>query len=378
MKLVAIKDWCNNNVSAIAWQRITAKALPFFREQGFTYNDIESPIDDFLIDANLISIIIEITQQYYNVTIPFSEDLSAINKASDQKKIENNTDTAPVQEPIKIIPPTLSMSQIDVDERNKSKTVSVELAQMTQSIMYASQIQKALLPNDAKILAHVAEYFCIYQPKNVVSGDFYWFLKQENKLFFAAVDCTGHGVPGGFMSMMANTLLNNIVADSNVYSPALILDFLHEGIKNELHQVETGNTDGMDVCLICVEPQANDFKVTFCGAKRPLIIFKDNEIVELKGTRRSIGGVQMPKQAAFQNQVIMLKKNDALYLTSDGFIDTPNENRDKFGLPRLQKMIYKYANASMESQKRFFSEALELFRQDSPQRDDILMMGIRL
>ncbi len=101
-------------------------------------------------------------------------------------------------------------------------------------------------------------------------------------------------------------------------------------------------------------------------------------MIQLKGARRSIGGIQTLKQAAFENQIIMLKKNDALYLTSDGFVDTPNEKRDKFGLPRLQKMIYKYANASMENQKRFFSEALELFRQDSPQRDDILMMGIRL
>lgn len=383
MKLIVIKEWCNDNISAIAWQRITTKALPFFRDEGFTYKDIESPTDDFLIDTNLISIIVEITQQYYNIIIPFSQDLSIINKLPEPKKIDIsskdiNIDSAQIKEPIKVVTPTLSMSQIDIDERNKSKTVSAELAQMTQSIIYASQIQKALLPNDAKILQYVAEYFCIYQPKDVVSGDFYWFLKQENKLFFAAVDCTGHGVPGGFMSMMGSTLLNNIVGDSNVYSPALILDLMHEGIKKELNQLETGNSDGMDACLICIEPQENEFKITFCGAKRPLIIFKDNEMIELKGTRRSIGGVQMPILPNFENQIIMLKKNDALYLTSDGFIDTPNENRDKFGLARLQKMIYKYANTSMESQKRFLSEALELFRQDSPQRDDILMVGIRL
>lgn len=379
MKLITVKKWCNDNISAIAWQRITTKALPFFREKGFTYKDIESPTDDFLIDVNFGNIIAEITQQYYNIIIPFSENFSEINPPADLKKADiSSIETAQIQEPIKIIAPTLSMLQIDIDERNKSKTVSAELAQMTQSIIYASQIQKALLPNDAKILPHVAEYFCIYQPKDVVSGDFYWFWKEENKLFFAVVDCTGHGVPGGFMTMMASTLLNNIVGDTKVHSPALILDLLHEGIKNELHQVETGNTDGMDVCLICIESQEDEFKVTFCGAKRPLIIFKDNEMIQLKGTRRSIGGVQTLKQATFENQIIMLKKNDALYLISDGFIDTPNEKRDKFGLPRLQKMIYKYANASMGNQKRFFTEALELFRQESAQRDDILMIGIRL
>ncbi len=379
MKLITIKKWCNDNISAIAWQRITTKALPFFREKGFTYKDIESPTDDFVIDTDFGNIIAEIIQQYYNITIPFSEDFTSINQlVNPQKTDTSSAEPAEIKEPIKVIAPTLSMSQIDIDERNKSKTVSAELAQMTHSIMYASQIQKALLPNDAKILSHVSEYFCIYQPKDVVSGDFYWFLKEENKLFFAAVDCTGHGVPGGFMTMMASTLLNNIVGDTKVHSPALILELLHEGIKNELHQVETGNTDGMDVCLICIEPQENEFKVTFCGAKRPLIIFKDNEMIQLKGTRRSIGGVQTLKQAVFEDQIITLKKNDALYLTSDGFVDTPNEKRDKFGLPRLQKMIYKYANASMETQKRFFTEALELFRQDSAQRDDILMMGIRL
>ena len=265
MKLIAVKTWCNDNISAIAWQRITTKALPFFREKGFTYKDIESPTDDFLIDTDFGNIIAEIAQQYYNVSIPFSESFTTLNQleTSQENDITINIATpTPIKEVAKV-EPALSMLQIDIDERNKSKTVSAELAQMTQSIMYASQIQKALLPNDAKILQHVAEYFCIYQPKDVVSGDFYWFFKEGNKLFFAAVDCTGHGVPGGFMSMMASTLLNNIVGESNVYSPALILDFLHEGIKNELHQIETGNTDGMDVCLICIEPQENEFKLTF-------------------------------------------------------------------------------------------------------------------
>ncbi len=385
MKLTEVKNWCNDNISAIAWQRITIKALPFFRDKGFTYKDLESPDDDFLVDANIGSIIAEIVEEYYSTVIPFSEDFSSINGLQNSPKSDtksdtksDNLETLPDKDAAKTVPSALSMSQIDIDERNKSKRVSSELAQMTQSITYASQIQKALLPNDAKILQHVAEYFCIYQPKDVVSGDFYWFLKENDKLFFAAVDCTGHGVPGGFMSMMANTLLNNIVSEAKTYSPAFILEALHEGIKNELNQAETGNTDGMDICLVCIEQDKQDFKITFCGAKRPLIIFKDNEMIQLKGTRRNIGGVQVEKLATFENQEIILKKNDALYLTSDGFVDTPNGSREKFGLPRLQKLIYKYANASMESQKRFFSEALELFRQDSPLRDDVLMMGIRL
>ena len=273
----------------------------------------------------------------------------------------------------------------------KNKELMEVNDQVGQSIQYASTIQRALLPSSVEILKHATDYFNIYLPKNVVSGDFYWYAKVDNQLFFAAVDCTGHGVPGAFMSMIGNTLLNEIVKEARVFSPERILTLLHEGVVKDLRQTETGNTDGMDVCLVRIDVDSNEiadtqnqqnntFQLTFAGAKRPLYIYQNNQITELKGDRMHVGGTQLSHQtiSAYNNQVITVQKGDCIYLSSDGFVDSPSPKREKFSNERLKTLLLTYAKEPMHLQKKFLLDELFSFQKNTLQRDDVLLMGIRI
>ncbi len=251
--------------------------------------------------------------------------------------------------------------------------------QMKQSIQYASKIQKALLPTEEVIKKHVQDCFILYIPRDVVSGDFYWFSQIEGKLFFAAVDCTGHGVPGAFMSMIGHTILSEIVNENRIFDPARILEMLHEGIVKALKQHESGNTDGMDVCLCRVEPQSDGqhFDLTFAGAKRQLYIFQNKEISEIKGDRFTVGGTQLVQEVNFENHHLQLTKGDCIYLSTDGFIDTPNPDREKFGSEKFKTRLLTYAKENMFLQKKFMHEELKFHKRGAVQRDDITLMGIR-
>lgn len=273
----------------------------------------------------------------------------------------------------------------------KNKELTEVNDQVGQSIQYASTIQRALLPSSIEILKHTTDYFNIYLPKNIVSGDFYWYAKVDNQLFFAAVDCTGHGVPGAFMSMIGNTLLNEIVKEARVFSPERILTLLHEGVVKDLRQSETGNTDGMDVCLIKIDVDSNEiadienqqnqtFQLTFAGAKRPLYIYQNNQIIELKGDRMHVGGTQLSHQTSsyYHNQVITVQKGDCVYLSSDGLVDSPNPKREKFSNDRLKTLLLTYAKEPMHLQKKFLLDELFSFQKNTLQRDDVLLMGIRI
>ncbi len=273
----------------------------------------------------------------------------------------------------------------------KNKELMEVNDQVGQSIQYASTIQRALLPSSVEILKHATDYFNIYLPKNVVSGDFYWYAKVDNQLFFAAVDCTGHGVPGAFMRMIGNTLLNEIVKEARVFSPERILTLLHEGVVKDLRQTETGNTDGMDVCLVRIDVDSNDiadtenqqnktFQLTFAGAKRPLYIYQNNQITEIRGDRMHVGGTQLSHQteSSYHNQVITVQKGDCIYLSSDGLVDSPNPKREKFSNDRLKTLLLTYAKEPMHLQKKFLLDELFSFQKSTPQRDDVLLMGIRI
>ncbi|NJK83571.1 MAG: SpoIIE family protein phosphatase, partial [Saprospiraceae bacterium] len=173
---------------------------------------------------------------------------------------------------------------------------------------------------------------------------------------FAAVDCTGHGVPGAFMSMIGHTILSEIVNENRIFDPARILEMLHEGIVKALKQHESGNTDGMDVCLCHVAPQDDGqrFALTFAGAKRSLYIFQNREISEIKGDRFTVGGTQLVQEVNFENHHLQLSKGDCIYLSTDGFIDTPNPDREKFGSEKIQ-------NPSAHLCQRKYAPAKEIY-----------------
>ncbi len=268
----------------------------------------------------------------------------------------------------------------------KSKQLQQQNDNILSSIRYAQTIQSAILPSESHLNSFF-KTFVIYRPKDIVSGDFYWFSYypafEENgkdKYFFAAVDCTGHGVPGAFMSLIGHRLLNEIVNEKHIDDPATILEFLGMGIQISLNQLESGNDDGMDVCLCLLENESeNAFRITFAGAKRPLFYFQHstNQIHTIKGDSKGIGG-KYYEEMSFMNKILILEKNDVLYLTTDGIIDQNNAERRRYGTNRLVEKFISIGNLPLEKQKIEIENDLNSFQGKEHQRDDITILGIKI
>ncbi len=251
---------------------------------------------------------------------------------------------------------------------------------ITSSIRYAESIQKAIFPAKKEIDTYFDDSFIIFLPKDIVSGDFYWATKINGHTFIAVIDCTGHGVPGAFMSMIGNTLLNEVVLQKEIYQPSLILELLHKGIQKALRQTTTNNSDGMDMVIVRIDEEKNGLiDIQTAAAKRSLWYSKNESLLSCKGDRRSIGGVQRGGKRTFTNHEIQLKKGDILYLFSDGFADQSDKNLNKFGSRKLIKLLESLINIEpMESQKQMLLESLNNHKENIEQRDDITLIGVRL
>ncbi|OJJ17148.1 hypothetical protein BKI52_31035 [marine bacterium AO1-C] len=265
-------------------------------------------------------------------------------------------------------------------------------SQIKQSISAGLLIQRAVLPSVNRLQSSLSEYFVLYRPKDVVSGDFYWLSKIERKdqppkLLLASVDCTGHGIPGAFMSMIGNILLDRIVEVEQITDPAMILNRLTTLIVEVLNQRENENTDGMDIALVAIEEenpvQDNEpIKVTFAGARRPLFFIKkpmgpQARVEEIKGQRGWIGGVPS-EPTVFENQEVWLTPGDIIYLTSDGFADQNDRRRRNFRKSRLMSILEQNAELSLLKQQRALEHMLEQHMEGTHQRDDILIWGVRV
>lgn len=270
-------------------------------------------------------------------------------------------------------------------ERQNAK-IELQNKNIKSSINYARTIQRAILPSIAELTKYF-DPFVIYLPKDIVSGDFYWMSNLVdcngiNKVFVAAVDCTGHGVPGAFMSMIGSRLLNEIVNEKKIGSPEDILDHLNEAVKLALKQQHSENNDGMDICLCMIEPvDENNRKVTFSGAKRPLFCYSkdDRKLSSYQAVRKSIGGVRSVRnKSEFANTEITLKKGDVIYLSTDGFIDQNLPNRTRIGTPRLEEMIRTVADKKMSEQKEYIISKFDELCCGQEQRDDITILGLEL
>lgn len=258
---------------------------------------------------------------------------------------------------------------------------------ITASIRYAMTIQQAMLP-EKESLDRFFESFIIYKPKDIVSGDFYWFSGFSNEQkgskmqFIAVVDCTGHGVPGAFMSMIGNRLLSEIVKEKRIEDPKEILEMLNKEIRLALRQDQTDNNDGMDL-LLCrfINKNADTVNLTFSGAKRTLYVVKyaTGELIGLKGERKSIGGIGEKKEnLKFTDQELVLNRGDKIYLLTDGLIDQNGPDRKRFGSKKVEDMLVAMKEKSMDQQKDIFDESLAGFMKDEDQRDDITIIGLKI
>ncbi len=267
--------------------------------------------------------------------------------------------------------------------KSNSERIEKKNKLLMDSIRYARQIQGAILPTPELIGNFFPNYFLIYRPLHVVSGDFYWMLRKKDRVYVAVADCTGHGVPGAFMSMIGHTLLNKILNQDNIYEPAAILEVLHIEIKEALHQDENQNTgDGMDIALFSMEyfeKKPKERLITYSGGKIPLFYTENGDLKIAKATKRSIGGgTSKQEQRPFETHVITLEQGDYLYLATDGFADQNNVKREKFGKRKLFNTLSSLSIHSMEYQQVQLEEILDEHQKGSIQRDDITLLALEL
>ncbi len=264
----------------------------------------------------------------------------------------------------------------------KNNQIQEKNEQILSSIRYGERIQNAILPLAEKIRSSIPEHFIFFKPRDIVSGDFYWFNQLDGKTVLVVVDCTGHGVPGAFMSMIGNIVLNEIIIEQQITNPKKILERLHEEVRTALKQEqEEGVTqDGMDVCLCVLEKNSHKQELLFAGAKRPLYIIKKGEIelIEIKGDRKSIGGRQREKNRVFTSHEIEVQKGDQLYLTTDGFADQQDSKNGRYGSRRLKTFLQSVAELEMKEQGEVLAREIAKHQGREEQRDDITVVGIKV
>ena len=279
-----------------------------------------------------------------------------------------------------------------LEKRKANKKLSVAYTKIykqneniTNSIAYAQRIQEAILPVENSFKDFFNDSFIFFKPRDVVSGDFYWFRKitakdnpeYENAIVVAAVDCTGHGVPGAFMSMIGVNFLENITR-RGIIEPAKILNELHKTIRKSLKQQKNDNRDGMEMSIAVIRD--NYKKLEFAGAKNPLIYISKEEMNIIKGDPAPIGGLQLEDERIFTNYVIDIKQPTAFYLYSDGFADQfGGPEGDKFSSKRLRDIFEMNAKKPMPVQKDIVVNTFEDWKAGIyNQLDDILVLGFRV
>jgi PAS domain S-box-containing protein len=274
----------------------------------------------------------------------------------------------------------------DITDRKKAEQQLVEkhkeLQQhnkdMVDSIQYASRIQEAILPDVQKIKSTFKDAFVLYQPKDVVSGDYYFFYQRKNKIVVAAVDCTGHGVPGALMSIIANGIFKEVIIKKGIEEPSEILYALDDELYLALNKQnnEGVTNDGMDVALGVFDLEENT--LTYSGAFRPMLLVRNNKFIEFEANRFPIGFYGDVKKE-FVSKKIELEENDTFYFFTDGYCDQfGGEQKKKFNRKRFKELLLSAQSMEMDEQESFLQYALLNWRQDEPQVDDVCIIGVRI
>ena len=261
---------------------------------------------------------------------------------------------------------------------NKNEELEILYKQVTDSIHYAKRIQEAILPPSALIDQILPNSFVLFKPKDIVSGDFYWIEKKNSLTYFAAVDCTGHGVPGAFMSLVGHNILKDIISNTNVIKPSEILDKLREGVINTLHVSNSGtqSKDGMDITLCCIN--FDTLELQYAAAYNPLCIVRDGELIIYNANKFPIGAFIGEKEN-FDNITIQLQKNDQLYIYSDGYADQfGGPNGKKFMVGNFRKLLVQLGNKPITEQMGFLKTTLDNWQGDLEQVDDVLIIGLKV
>ncbi|WP_375561423.1 SpoIIE family protein phosphatase [Bernardetia sp. OM2101] len=265
------------------------------------------------------------------------------------------------------------------DIENQKELLEIKNKHILDSINYAKRIQRAMLLSEEEVISIFPSSFIFFSPKDIVSGDFYWLAKVNEYRFVAVIDCTGHGVPGAFMSLILNDGLNEIVRLRNIYEPAIILEQLHIHVMNALRQKGSANRDGADMSLCVINDKLNT--LTFSGARQNLVFFKENELIELKANRQSIGGyIKNEDLQKFTSHIIDLSsyKDSYFYLSSDGFADQfGGENETKLLRQNFKKKLQKICTSDCKTQYKELKKYFQNWKGDYDQIDDVLVIGFK-
>lgn len=284
--------------------------------------------------------------------------------------------TASLKQQKRILEATVIERTVELNDSNEK--LSHAFQEIKDSINYAKTIQQAILPLDEDIKNSLGDFFVLFKPRDVVSGDFYWFYSKDNKIYFAAIDCTGHGVPGAFMSMIGSSLLNEIVSKDEESDAARILNKLHEGVRKSLKQNREvfESKDGMDMALTVIDLSVKTLQ--YAGAKRPLFYYNGQTFIETKADKQSIGGLEIEHDFNFTNHNFELKKGDTFYMFTDGYIDQFGGEKDKkFSTLRLKSTLQELQHLSLKEQGIKLENIINNWKINTEQTDDILVIGFR-
>jgi serine phosphatase RsbU (regulator of sigma subunit) len=263
------------------------------------------------------------------------------------------------------------VQQKDIIER-KNKDI-------TDSINYAKRIQEAILPSKETVKRLFPASFILYKPKDIVSGDFYWMEQCGNRNFVAAVDCTGHGVPGAFMSIVGYNLLNQAVNEHGIDQPAVILNEINRGLSKQLRQQnETISVrDGMDIALCAID--SKEKKLLYAGANNPLWIIRKGELIQVKADKQPIGIYNEDEMKQFTLHEMDLHSEDMIYIFSDGYADQFGGHAGKkFKYKGFQQLLLSISLMSLNKQRDVLERTIEEWRGELEQVDDILVIGIKV
>jgi serine phosphatase RsbU (regulator of sigma subunit) len=306
----------------------------------------------------------------------------------ERAEVTGNNEITRLTEKFNMMIAQLESYTYELEEKVKERTLKIEKQKeeieeqkkhIMDSIFYARRIQNAILPSFSLIDNYLKEYFILYLPKDIVSGDFYWVHGAGDIFMIAAVDCTGHGVPGAFMSIVGFNQLNYAVNVKNARSAGSIMDELNAGVITTLNENKSDSSikDGMDMALCIFD--LKEKHVEFAGANNPLLIISNGEVTNYKGDRFPIGAYEGTNQQPFRNNEIDVKDGDCLYLFSDGYADQfGGPDNKKFMFRRFQELLLEVHKLPMAEQKEILFQRLNDWRGCNEQVDDILVIGIRV
>ena len=317
---------------------------------------ITKPINELILRARVKSVMDR--QQFFN---EIQQQRSSLE--------EKNQELEAKQEEITYFNEALEEQVLIADKANKA---------MKASINYASRIQDAILPTQDTIRTHFPEHFILFKPRDVVSGDFYWFSQRGEKSILAAIDSTGHGVPGAMMSMIGDSIFQRLVYDQQLTAPHELLQGAHDNIVTALRQKESKNKDGMDVSL-CVADHEKKM-LYFSGAKNPLLYFKNGEMHRIKGSAYPVGGESLEAERRYETHEIPIDAPMTFYIFSDGFKDQFGGDKGrKFMTSNFQQLLTDIHALPMDQQRERLNQTItDWMGTQHKQTDDILVIGFHL